>query len=356
MNLLSGYIAKLYLKFWALSLLAIILLVLAANLFGNIDNVFTSWPRFKEFLGENVEVIPIVLDLAIPITVLLATLFTFSSLGRTSELVALHSLGMGLGRQLRPIFIVVALVAGLDYVNQNYLYRTLGTVAQEEKALSRRQGAKSSRHQWHALNDRVFYSSRVDSSKGAMDHVQVFHWSSGPFRLQGVERIEHIRQAQGQGWIFENVQARWAGEGNWRLETTPREERPGQDFPNLFNRDLLNAHHLPILDLSAEIRQLESGTGRVELYVLEWYQKTAAFCAPFILVWFGTPLAQTHHRRGRASGEILLGILGGLFFLVSSEILFTLGKGGFLHPLIAAWGVNLAFAAFGTLLFWWRRV
>lgn len=356
MKLLSGYIAKVYIKYWALSLLAIMLLVLAANLFGNIDNVFTSWPRFKEFLVENLQVIPTVLDLAIPITVLLATLFTFSSLARTSELVALHSVGMGLGRQLRPIFLVVALVAGLDYVNQSYLYRLLGAIETTEKSQTQSAAARTTRDQWHAIEDRIFYLKRVDSSNQSLDQVHIFYWASGPFRLRGIERIEHIRHQDQGAWIFENVTSRWAEGRSWRLETDKRIEKPASGFPNLFRRNVLNAHHLPILDLSAEIRQLESQGNLVELYMLEWYQKTAAFCAPFILVWFGTPLAQTHQRRGRASGEILLGILGGLFFLVSSEILFTLGKGGFLHPLISTWGVNAAFAAAGTLLFWWRRL
>ncbi len=64
------------------------------------------------------------------------------------------------------------------------------------------------------------------------------------------------------------------------------------------------------------------------------------------------PLSQAFFRRGQASGEIMIGLLGGLLFLIATETLFTLGKGGFLHPVLAAWSANLAYLVLGSILLW----
>ena len=48
-------------------------------------------------------------------------------------------------------------------------------------------------------------------------------------------------------------------------------------------------------------------------------------------------------------------LLVGLVFMISSEILFILGKGGFLPPAVAALGVNVAFAGIGLSLFRLQR-
>lgn len=343
MKILSRYIAITFFKYWAICTTAMMFLVIAANLFGNIESVFTSLGKFVEFLGETVRSIPVILDIALPITVLLATMFTFNSLGRTSELVAMRSIGMGLARQLTPILFVVVFISGLDYFNQNYLFRFLdavpGQIAMRETG-----------HAWKARQDRFFYIPNVDSALRDITGIRIFRWAAQPFRVVELEAIRRISQPIDGKWMFQDVVSRKLSGKEWGLSRIASLEKPEREFPNVFLPDTFNAHHMPIIDLYRKIRQRESLGEKVEIYDLEWYQKTAAIFAPFILVWFGTPLSQTYFRQGRASGEILLGILGCLIFLVATEIFFLFGKGGFLPPLISAWTINFVYLALGGYL------
>jgi lipopolysaccharide export system permease protein len=348
MNILSRYIAGTYLKFWLLSLLALVLLVVISNLFGNLDRALSSQAGLLAFLDETVRSMPTVLDLLIPITALLAAMFTFTGLARSSELVAMQSVGMGLYRQLRPIAFVLVMIAALDYVNQNYLFRLLQP---PDSANSTRNPA----HQWTVLRHHIIHAGRIDAGQARIADVSIFTWNPEPFRLHRVERARRVERSDDGSWRLVDVVTRTLAADRWSLDRKSAEERPKEEFPDLFQQDALDAHYLPFFELSAKIRQLESQGRRVELYWLEWYQKTAALFAPFALVWFGTPLAQSHFRRGRASGEIMVGILGGLLFLTATEIVFTLGKGGYLPPLVAAWAVNVAYVALGGLLFWRAR-
>ncbi len=348
MKILSWYIAKTFVKYWAISLLALMLLVVVANLFGNLDNIFTSRAKLLAFAEETFRSLPIMLDILLPMTVLLATLFTFNTLARSSELVAMKSVGVGLRAQLQPIFLVLIFIAALDYFNQNYLYRML-------QGAQISAGEAASTDQWRTLRDRIIYLADINSERRSISNVRIFQWAARPFRLLSVEHVDQISYPDSRHWVFEDVVRRdRSGEG-WRLQHLPRVQRAPQEFPDVFQQDALDAHYIPFFRLYGKIRQLASQGQRLELYELEWYQKTAAVCAPFVLVWFGTPLSQIYFRRGRASGEIMLGILGGLLFMIATEIAFTLGKGGFLHPLIAAWAVNTFYVALGCALLWRLR-
>ena len=343
MKILSGYIAKIYLKFWLLSLSAMILLVIVANLFGGIDRAFSSVSNFLAFIDDILASLPITLDIALPLTVVLATLLTFNSLGRTSELVAMRAAGMGIFHQMRPILVVLVFISALDYYNQNYLYPLL---ADQEKL----QSVKSRQRNWVALDDRLYYVPTVGAKDGRLSEVRIFQWAKQPFRLLKIQHVSKISLTDDDRLLFENILDRKASEKGWRFSQRLREKRENKNFLQWFQEEIPEAHYMPIFELYRKIRQLESKGAPVELYVLEWYQKTAAMVAPFVLVWFGMPLSQAFFRKGQASGEIIIGLLGGLLFLVATEIFFTLGQGGFLPPLLAAWASNIIYFLIGGAL------
>lgn len=343
MKILSGYIGKIFLKFWLISLSAMILLVIVANLFGGIDRAFSSLSNFMAFIDDLTASLPITLDIALPITVVLATLLTFNSLGRTSELVAIRAAGMGIFHQMRPLLLVLVFISALDYYNQNYLYPLL---AKPEKL----QSVKNQQRNWADLDGKMVYVPTVGPKDGRLSDVRIFYWGRDPFRILKIEHISHISLFGDDSLLLENLVNREAAGDKWVFSQRSRENRDGGIFLQWFQEDIPEAHHMPIFDLFLKIRQLEKQGARVELYVLEWYQKTAAIFAPFVLVWFAMPLSQAFFRKGQASGEIIIGLMGGLLFLVATEIFFTLGQGGFLPPLLAAWSTNIIYFLLGGAL------
>lgn len=345
MKILARYIARDYLRYWLLCLLGLVSLVVLSSLLGNINEVFTSWERFVLFAGQTLRNLPRMVELLLPMTVLLATLFTFNSLSRTSELLAMRAAGLGLLGQLLPVFVVLVCVAALDYVNTAYLHRWLNAGTQGS-------GPAQRAHHWVAREDRVYYLRDIDATQARAEGVRIFAWQQGPFRLQRLDSAAALqRGTDGDGWVLHQAVQRRRGEaGRWQLATQPRARLDAPGFPNVFAPVQVDAHHLPLGELYRKMRAGESGGRAVELYRLEWYEKMAAVAVPFVLVWFAAPLAQTHFRRARGSGELMVIVLGGLAFMIADETFLILGKGGFVHPVAAAWTVNLVFLAIGTVL------
>ena len=89
------------------------------------------WLYIDDFVGKGLG-IEIILEfiwyqsatlvpLALPLSVLLASLMTFGNLGESSELIAIKSSGISLLRFMRPVFVVTLFICGVAFAFSNYI-------------------------------------------------------------------------------------------------------------------------------------------------------------------------------------------------------------------------------------------
>lgn len=342
MSILSRYVAKAFLKYLVLCLMAMVLLLLIADLFGNLESIFSSWRKFRDFLDTTARSMPTIVEIVLPMCVLLAVVMTFTGLSRTSELVAMKTSGMSTFNLALPILLILVPVSVLGYFNQNYLFNLLHP-----------EGGRSQpqleRHEWRSEGKNIYYFGSIDSKKKSVRDGFIFRWLPEPFRVSETVSFTDGKRTE-DGWFFSRVISRREISGTWKFERVKSLNVPVQEFPDVFKPFELDAHHMPFLDLYRQIGQLEKRSPYIIVYNVEWYQKIAALFAPVIMVLVGIPLSQTYSRRSRTAGEVVITIFGGMVFWISNEIMLVLGKGAVLPPLVAAWGVNVAFALLGLIL------
>ncbi|MCZ6472742.1 MAG: LptF/LptG family permease [SAR324 cluster bacterium] len=342
MKILSWYVAIEFLRNLLLCLLAMLLLLLIANMFGDIESAFNSWPGFLRFIDNAAGSVPTIVEIVLPMSVLLGTVITFTKFSRSSELVAMKIAGLGLRRITLPILLVLLPVAALGYLNQNYLYNALNR--QEDHAA---RGIAA--NQWRSDGESIYYLKSINSQTNTLGSGYIFRWLAHPFRISELVTFSHGMKGA-PDWRFRDVTKRRHASGSWSYSRVGNMVVPEQDFPNVFRPSKLDAHHMPILDLYRNIRQLEKRNPHIVVYRLEWYQKIAVLFVPFIMVLVGAPLAQSHARKAGVAGEIVITIFGGIVYWIGNEIFLTLGRGGILHPLISAWGINFLFFLLGLTL------
>lgn len=342
MKILSWYIAKDFLRYLALCLAAMVLLLLVAELFNKIETAFSGWGDFLAFLEDTLRVLPKFFEIILPIAVLLATVTAVTGFSRNHELLAMKSAGMGNFNLIVPIFAVLLPVSGLAYLNQNYLFALLNPEVNQRSATLQR-------NLWRSTGENIYFIESAHGAKNRLQGGSIFRYTAAPFRLQAITTFADGRH-QKPGWIFKQVTRRQKSPDGWLFQRVGRWEVPEAAFPDLFKPPGLDAHHTPFLELYREIRQLEKRNPRVVIYLIEWYQKIAVLLAPFILVLVAAPLAQFNIRKGRVAGELILTLFGGLVYWISNEIFLILGKGGLLHPIAAAWGVNMTFLLLGLVV------
>ena len=340
MNILSRYVLRDFLTYFLLCLTALVLLVFVANTFGNIDSIFRSWESLRDYLEKSGRSLPTVLEFTLPFSVLIATVITFTGFSRTFELVAMKSSGMGMTRLIGPVLLVLIPISALTYLNQNYFFSLLNPEAE---------GEIFDRNQWRVAGDRIIFLGTVNSASNGVTNVQIFRSGKGPYRISEIVKLE-VGSLRDPNWIFQNITKRKHTGEVWKLEQVDRLGVPAPDFPNVFKPVEVDAHHMALFDLYDETRQLGKTAPQLVIYLLEWYQKSAALCALFVMVLVGAPLAQLQVRKGRVAGELAVTVLVGIVFLICNEIFLIFGRGGFFPPLISAWGANLLFGSIAGVL------
>jgi lipopolysaccharide export LptBFGC system permease protein LptF len=175
-------------------------------------------------------------------------------------------------------------------------------------------------------------------------------WQDAPFELRQVNLLPAGQRDGEARWVFTDMIERERGPEGWTIRPIPHKQFGPSDFPDVFKPADLDAHHTPLLDLYQEIKQRESRGQRADVLRMEAFQKVAAVMAPFIMVLIGTPLSQFHFRRAKVAAEMVVTLLTGLVFMVGSQILYILGKGGFVDPATAAFGANAGFIVLALAL------
>lgn len=345
MTLFTRYIAARFLRHLLGTVATLLALVLVAQLIGQIDRVIAGPAGLLGFLQDTAETLPRLVERMLPIAVLLAAMFAFNGLGRTTELTAMKTAGLGPARMVWPVLLVLVPVAAVAYLNQNYLHPRLnpGSVRLTE--------GDSARQRWRSLGDQVYHFSRIDPAGRRVGGVRAFQWSESRFRMSAFEHIGQGLRGPEQ-WVLRDIERRWRDGQRWRVERVPRREVPPAAFPDVLRPARLNAHHVPFLELYRELRRLEPSDPRVANYLLEWYQKPAALCALAVMALIGIAFSQAASRRGRGGAEVVATILVGVMFWLLTEIFLMLGKGDYLPPLMATWTPNAVFLTLSLLHIW----
>jgi len=183
---------------------AFVLMSLVGNFFGNLADVFTDWQSFLKFLQETALLLPLLLELIIPITVLLATIATYSSLNKNAELLAMRSSGIGGWRLAFPVLAVSALIASFTYFSQNYMYTWMHQTWVKQENSARLPPL------WKVGEEQSIYYFGNRQHNGRISSITSFNWKQSPFQLLEELQLngENNKTIHGSFTIFKSTFSR----------------------------------------------------------------------------------------------------------------------------------------------------
>lgn len=342
MNILVKYIAQEFTKFFCLFLFGFVIIILIGNLFSRLGNVFSSVEHFLLFLQETVLLLPGLVELILPITTLLATIATFNLLNRTSEMLAMRTIGMGFFQLARPVFAVVLVIALLNYLSQNYLYNWLENQFATVKTL------KSLSPLWKIKQDNIYYFG-VRHLNSTVEQIAIFSWVPTPYRVSQRTMIEMGEKKENR-WHLKNIRQRQFSPAQSQLQQQSEAITPLENFPAVSFEPPLDPHQQPLWTLfQNSIRLQQEGLDSTKHWV-EFYQKLAYPFTLLIMVLIGLALSLSHSRQGKAAESMALSCLLGIFFWITNQIFIAIGNAGVLSPFLATWLSNLVFFSLALFL------
>jgi len=348
-KIIPKYIASEFIHYFLLFLSSFVLMTLVGNFIGNLGDVFSSWLSFLEFLQETALLLPLLLELIIPITVLLSTIATFSSFNKNAELLAMRSSGFGGWRLAFPVLAVSILIAVFAYFSQNYMYNWMHQTWVKQENTTRLMPL------WKVGEDQSIYYFGNRQPDGRLSSITSFHWQKNPFQLVGRTTIERGEQ-QKKSWIFHNVIRHLFLQERLKLEHVEQWRIETEKLPTVPFVIPVSPHHQPLFDLYEETLKLQSEGLDVTRHWVEFFQKTAYPFQLFVMVLIGLGLSASYNRRGMAAESLAISCLLGILFWMFNQITMAIGSAGLLLPFFAAWSGNLIFLTFAFWLLSYNRV
>ena len=354
MSLITRYVLRLFLTAIAISLVAFVSIFFVVDLIERLDRFLDREVSPANIGLYYIYYLPYIIVLTIPVSLLLASLYTFGQLAKFGELTAMKASGLSLYRLLRPLLFVSLLVsAGLFWAGEWLVPYSSMKRAEIGSEHVDRQGGGGQHVRYDVYfrgeEGRQFYMRAFDGRTGAGSGFFVTEFRDGG--VTTVLMAESAAWVNG-GWLLSNgVQRRFQPGGGLSGYTTFESmESPGwSETPEDFLRGQKRPEEMNYGELEELIESVRRGGGDVQGYLVDLNLKIAFPCTGLIIVLLGGALASNLRRGGVAVG-FALSI--GICFIYWGLLRFAhaFGHAGILSPVEAAWGANVLFSLLALVL------
>ena len=305
--------------------------------------------------------LPQIVVFCLPIALLLATLYSLSRLSRSNEIVSMVTAGISIVRILMPVFLFGILATGVTLA-LNYQLAPESEIKRKDYYDELTQDKKKSNYQYAVL-----FRNRADSRTWFFETLSRFDLRARGIQiLQQNETGDAIWKVFAKAGRYDPVLKQWTLENGEFLELTPdgkivrQKKFDKRIFPNFSE----TPYRITTMDLQAE----NLGVPALKEYLTMNRDLPAVQKAPFethllyrwampwmclLVLLLAGALGIAFSRRGVLNGVIATLVLFFAMLFIRS-ICLSLGQGGRIPALYAAWFPIVFFAFIGLVLLWKR--
>jgi LPS export ABC transporter permease LptG/LPS export ABC transporter permease LptF len=357
-KILDRYISRGFLGYFLWSLLICGTLFVLLTLFDLLDDIIRHQIAISTVVKYFVFLIPHILMLIVPMSLLLAILINFGILEKASEVTAIKAGGWSLYRISLPVFLIACFFSGGMYVLQDYILPYANIRQDGLRNIIKGRPAQTSQvpqRKWiFGESHRIFNYDYFDAAQNLFIGLNVYEVDFD--RLKILKRI-HVSRATIQpfaGWVLENGWVRDflnpSGQDGFRKITKESFNFPEKS--SYFQREIFQPKEsakLNYIQLKSYINYLnKSGYNATELYV-ELYKKISFPLSCIVMALLGVPFSFFTGKRGAFFG-ITASVAIAMSYWGIYSVFEQMGAYGLLLPLLAAWAPNVLFGAAGLVL------
>ncbi|MBI3654520.1 MAG: LptF/LptG family permease [Acidobacteria bacterium] len=330
--------------------------------------IITLFQLLKSITKHNIEwlvvinylffLLPLIANYTTPLAALVAVMITFGVLQKTSQVVALKASGLSIFRLATPAIFISLFLAGLIFLNQDYIMPFTNPRQNNLRALIRSgqepaQTFYQTTNQWlYGVDSRIFNYAYFNPSTNTFADLNVIDLAKEPF---GIRRRLYARRAvwdaQQRAWVMkEGWERKFDGDKLLAYEAFKERLVQLEEQPDYFHRDFRNSQSLTFAELRQKIGELSRAGFDVLDLKIALQSKIAFPLTCLIMVLVGLPFSFSVGKRGALYG-VAIGIAIGLAYWGTIGLFEQMGRYEILPPVLAAWGPNLLFGTGGIYLF-----
>jgi len=357
MLLLDRYIARECAKLLALCLVVFVGVYVVVDLFEKLARFLEAQVSPGLIVRYYLFRLPKILIEALPVAVLLACLLGLGGLAKNNEVLAMKMGHLGSLRIALPC-IGVGLAASLfawitvEYIAPPASERALNIERTQVRRLPAHRITRDSDIWYRAQDDRFVHISLIETQSGLIRGMSIFELSPG-FDL--LRRIDAGEASWGpDGWSLRNGYQMELNKNPIRITPFKELGLALKERPEEFARVARSPEEMSYAQLRAYIDRLVKSGVSATRYMVDLHAKVSTTLVSLIMAVLGASFGL---RTGRAGVMVWVAacIPMGFVYYVILVLGISLGRGGALPPLVAAWLPNVVFAAAGVASLWRLR-
>ena len=354
MKIIDQYVFKKFISTLFIVLIAFIAIFIIVNIIDFLDKFIERNLTSKEILLYYIYTVPLFINIALPMSILIATIHTIGSLQKTNEITAIKASGISIRRIGLPI-----IFSGVIFCFISFFFENIIVVKSMQKRfpIEKKLKPHDSKYMKNRKTD-IFY--HLDNSFLEIKKFNYKNDTGYNISLQKYDGSDLVYRIDAKKMIWQ------ADESNWKLSNGSIREWKNNDFdyttfknkilylddikPSIIKKDFVPPEEMDYWELSDLILKFKKNGIDATRWLVNKHYKTAFACVPLIMVIFGIALS-IQKPRGNSAVGIGLSII--VIFMYYALITFgkTLGYNGVLSPFVSVWLINFVFLIFGSFTF-----
>jgi lipopolysaccharide export system permease protein len=348
MSTIDRYLTREITKNFAIVMVAAVGIYLSVDFFENVDNFINAGVPVSRILLFFQLKLPLIIAQITPVVILLGVLITFGLMNKNNEIIALKSGGMSVYRFLRPIlYLGLLTTVSLFFLSEIVVPITIS----KANEIWRREVKKytitsTQKNIWFKGRHSISHISYFNPTDQTLSGITLNYFDQA-FRL--IRRIDAAKGRFEQGqWVFYDTMEQVLNKQTGSYDVEFQDEMVGDlDFlPEDLQRVVKKSEEMSFQELYRYVQDVEVEGYDATPYRVDFHGKFALPVACLILCIIATGITLQKHTKGSISMAVIYGMVVVFVYWISQSFCLSLGYGGVLPPIIAAWTANFIFACF----------
>jgi lipopolysaccharide export system permease protein len=355
MKIIHRYLLSVHLKNLALSLFAFTALFLVVDIFDRLENILPEDASFLLVAEYFLLKIPGIASLMLPVSMLVATLFTIGMLSKHSEITAMRASGLTVFWIAKPLFYVGG-IASLCAILLNetvvpFATRRAKEIYNIDIQKKHDSGSYSQSNFWWRSGNTLYSVGAFDSRTNTLYNLNRFDITD----TFDVMRRLHTREVQyltkGLGWSMKGIhEYRFNGDNLQVVRPQSPAPLPLSSEPQDFYEVRTDPYSMSYRQLRKFIRTQSANGVDTSSYLPDLYEKLSSPFLLLVIIPVVLPFALKPARTGSLAVSFLAGLVIGFSYYAVHSLSLALGRGDIWPPLLAAWMANIVLSLVGTVL------
>lgn len=297
--------------------------------------------------------IPAIMVLFFPMATLFAVLITLVRLSKDSEITVMRAGGFSLLRIVIPVVLAGIIISGISFVANEKVVPWANQISDSliQKAVLKKPSLDIIENTFFKESDsRYFYIKKIDQETNEMEHVVIYELTADFPRVITAQKASW----NGKEWLLlAGVIHKYSKDGLIAYQGTFDKMiiHIEEEFYNYY-KSQKTPMEMNTKELKDKIKNLKKGGVSSESLQVAYHMKYSIPFACLVFAVLGSAFVLLFIRNGKDLWGVIIAVLTALmsvgFYFFVMATFRSLGRGGYISPLLGAWGPNILY---GTVAF-----